>query len=170
MTSLMPRKNLARVVAVGAFVLACESSTDVIATDRFDASLSGRAVRPDSLSVAGASGSFAITLTSDTSALHYELTFTGLTTTATAAHIHGPAADSAIAEVLVDFGALPQGRTGTINLGTAGAATGSFDLHDEVTATVSGDSLFKLLHAGLLYVDVHTAQNSAGEIRGQIRK
>ena len=39
-----------------------------------------------------------------------------------------------------------------------------------ITATVSGDSLIKLLNAGLLYVNVHTAANAGGEIRAQLKK
>lgn len=157
-------------LAIGLVAPSCESSTDVIATDRFAASLTGRAVRPDSMPATTGSGTFTVTLTSDTTALRYELTFAGLTSVATAAHVHGPAADSVAAEVLVDFGSLPQTRQGVLQLGTSGSATGAFDLAGPITSSVSGDSLFTLLHAGLLYVDVHSAAHPDGELRGQIRK
>ena len=39
-----------------------------------------------------------------------------------------------------------------------------------VTATVSGDSLRKLLDLGLLYVNVHSQTFQGGEIRGQITR
>ena len=161
-------KSTSLILAACALALACESSTDVPAIDRFSATLGGAQVKPTAVTTSG-TGSLTVTLRSDTSAFRYELSFTGLSSAATAAHIHGPAVDTATAEILVDFGALPQGRMGTVQLGTAGNASGSFDLHSPITTSVSGDSLFKLLHAGLLYVDVHTTLNSAGEIRGQIR-
>lgn len=156
-------------LALLTFMLACETSTDVIAIDQFQAGLAGSRVRPDSIATPG-SGTLTITLRSDTTALRYELTYAGLTSAAIAAHLHGPAADSTIAGVLLDFAALPQGRSGTLQLGTSGTAAGSIDLAANVNSMVTGDSLFKLLHAGLLYVDVHTGQNSAGEIRGQVGK
>jgi hypothetical protein len=99
----------------------------------------------------------------------YELSFSGLSSAATSAHIHGPAVDTAVAGILVDFAALPSGQ-GTIQLGTSGTASGEFDLHSSVTPSVSGDSLFKLLNAGRLYIDVHTAVQTNGELRGQITK
>jgi len=148
-------------------VTACESSTDLVASETFGASLSGGAVRPNSIQ-STASGNFSVTLKSNTSVATYELSFNGLAGPATAAHIHGPAADTAVAETLINFAAPP--GSGTIQLGASGTASGEFDLHSDITASVSGDSLFKLLHAGRLYVDVHTASNGGGEIRGQIKK
>jgi len=39
-----------------------------------------------------------------------------------------------------------------------------------ITATMNGDSLKKLLFAGLTYANIHTTQNGGGEIRGQIAR
>ena len=36
------------------------------------------------------------------------------------------------------------------------------------TSSISGDSLLTLLNGGLLYTNVHSAANPAGEIRRQI--
>ena len=148
---------------------ACESSTDVVGTDTFAAALSGASVKPTAVTTS-ASGRLAITLRSDTSLLFYDLTFAGLSTAATGVQIHGPAADTAVADVLIDFAALPLGGQGTVQLGTSGSAKGTIDLHKQVKTGVTGDSLFILLHAGLLYVDVKSSGSSAGEIRGQVRK
>ena len=156
-------------LGICALASACESSTDVPAIDVFTSAMTGAKVTPTAVTTGGM-GSLTITLTSDSSAFRYELSFTGLSSAATAAHIHGPAVDTVTAGILVDVAALPQGRAGTIQLGAAGGASGSFDLRSAITQTVSGDSLFKLLHAGLLYVDVHTVGNSDGEIRGQVRR
>jgi hypothetical protein len=162
-------KRLLGVLTSLAFVLACESSTDVVGTDRFTATLNGAKVKPTAVTTNG-SGTLTITLTSDTSLLAYDLSYAGLASAATAVQIHGPAADTAVASVLLDFAALPQGGQGTIQLGTSGSAKGTIDIHKPLGSGVSGDSLFILLHAGRLYVEVRTANNSAGEIRGQIGK
>ncbi|HJQ21262.1 MAG TPA: CHRD domain-containing protein [Gemmatimonadaceae bacterium] len=151
-----------------ALVASCESVTEVVAHDTYSASLSGAAVRPDTVETSG-TGSFHITLASDTSVATYDLSFSGLSDVATSAHLHGPAQDTVAAGVLVDFAALPDGAAGTLQLGTSGQANGTIDLAKPVTAGVSGDSLKRLIIAGLLYVDVHTSAHSP-EIRGQIKR
>lgn len=153
--------------------LACESTTNLVATDVFVANLGGVNTQPVPVTLPSG-GSLRITLRSDTSLAEYNLTFTGLSSAATAAHIHGPAVDTAldtaVAGVLVDFALLPPGAKGSILLGPSGSATGNIDLRQAVTTSVSGDSLFALLHAGRLYADVHTSVFVDGEIRGQVRK
>lgn len=156
------------VILAGAAVLACESLTQLVARETFAATLTGRAVRPDTVATGG-NGTLSVKLASNTRLMTYQLAFANLSGAATAAHIHGPAPDTAIGPVLVDFAALPAGATGTVQLGASGSASGSIDLDREIVPAVSGDSLLRLLHAGLLYVDVHTANNSRGEIRGQLR-
>jgi hypothetical protein len=141
-----------------------------VGTDTFTATLNGAKVKPTAVTTTTGSGTLTITLRSDTSLLAYDLSFAGLSSTATAVQIHGPAADTVVAGILVDFAALPQGGQGTIQLGTSGSAKGTIDIHKSVATGVTGDSLFILLHAGRLYVDVRTADNSSGEIRGQIER
>lgn len=155
------------VVLACATIVACESLTEVVARETYAADLRGTSVRPDTVSTTG-TGSFHATLSSDTSAMTYDLTYSGLSSAATAIHIHGPAADSVVVTPLVDLAALPAGGTGSVQLGTSGSASGSIDLARAVTPGVSGDSLRRLLIARLLYVDVHTQLHSGGEIRGQI--
>ena len=157
-------------LALSAVVAACEFSTDLVATDRFSASMTGARVLPTPVQGTG-SGSFTITLTSAASdSLSYDLTFQGLTDAATTAHIHGPAADTAVADVIVDLRSVALSGQGTFQGGASGSAAGWFSIGGNVTQTMTGDSLFKLLHAGLLYADVHTASAADPEIRGQIRK
>lgn len=84
--------------------------------------------------------------------------FTDLTGPATGAHIHGPAAADGTAVVIHDFMAtgqlLPAGDPAK-----GGMILGNFVLNDTQTAD---------LMAGLYYINIHTAQNPAGEIRGQL--
>jgi Cu/Zn superoxide dismutase len=82
-----------------------------------------------------------------TSTLTYNVTYEGLTGAATMAHIHGPADPGANAGVVVPFSAAASPISGTATLTAAQAAE---------------------LAAGKYYVNVHTAANRGGEIRGQI--
>jgi hypothetical protein len=82
--------------------------------------------------------------------LTWKLTYSGLTGPATAAHFHGPADAGKNAGVKV---AIPNA--------TSSPAEGSAVLTDEQAAD---------LLAGKYYVNVHTAANPGGEIRGQVTK
>jgi CHRD domain len=82
--------------------------------------------------------------------LTWKLTYSGLTGPATAAHFHGPAEAGKNAGVAV---AIPGA--------TASPAEGSATLTDAQAAD---------LIAGKYYVNVHTAANPGGEIRGQVTK
>jgi CHRD domain len=82
--------------------------------------------------------------------LTWKLTYSGLSGPATAAHFHGPAEAGKNAGVAV---AIPGA--------TASPAEGSATLTDAQAAD---------LLAGKYYVNVHTAANPGGEIRGQVTK
>jgi len=82
--------------------------------------------------------------------LDYTVTFSGLSGPSTMAHFHGPAAVGANAPVVVPI-------TG----GTSSPATG--------TATLTEAQAQDLL-GGKMYVNVHTAANPGGEIRGQVER
>ena len=94
-------------------------------------------------------GSTAATYDTASKKLSWTVTFSGLTGTATAAHFHGPADTSANAGVVVP---IP---------GAASPMAGSATLTDAQAAD---------LMAGKWYVNVHTADNKGGEIRGQVVK
>jgi hypothetical protein len=85
-----------------------------------------------------------------TKKLTWKLTYSGLSGPATAAHFHGPAEPGKNAGVAV---AIP-------NAGTS-PAEGSATLTDAQAADLT---------AGKYYVNVHTAANPGGEIRGQVTK
>lgn len=84
--------------------------------------------------------------------ISYDVTYTGLSGTPTAAHIHGPANASASAGVVKAIDA-----NGV--LGTSGRYTGTMTL---TPAQVTD------LQNGLHYFNIHSALNPGGEIRGQI--
>jgi hypothetical protein len=100
---------------------------------------------------AGAGGTFSAALVRSGAGgrLSWRLTFQGLTSKATASHIHVGV----------------RGRAGTVRVSLCGpcrtGASGS--------ARVDARTVTALLAAGT-YVNVHTARNAAGEIRGQISK
>jgi hypothetical protein len=91
-------------------------------------------------------------LTYDTASknLTWTITFVGLTGPATVAHFHGPAEPGKNAGVALLIGQNP-----------TSPAKGSATLSDAQAAD---------LIAGRWYVNVHTAANRGGEIRGQVTK
>jgi hypothetical protein len=78
--------------------------------------------------------------------------FSGLTSPAIMGHIHGPAPVGVNAPILFPFTGVPNATSGTI-------PTQNFTL----TTTEVGQ-----LEAGLFYVNVHSTDFPAGEIRGQL--
>src|SRR5438128_833592 len=100
-----------------------------------------------------------------------------MTSNVTLGHIHGPfpSGTANTAGALLNFDPTitnsPLAAGAVFNKGqTAGVATGSATLTaaTTVTTTVNGDSLRKLILAGLTYVNIHTSTNGGGEIRGPL--
>jgi hypothetical protein len=96
-------------------------------------------------------GTGAADLTYDTASkkLSWKVTFSALTGPPTAAHFHGPAEAGKNAGVVVPIA------------GTTSPMEGSATLTDAQAADLT---------AGKWYVNVHTAANKGGEIRGQVVK
>ena len=95
-------------------------------------------------------GTADVTFDTATKTLNWTVSFSGLTGDATAAHFHGPAEAGKNAGVVVPIGNNP-----------TSPATGSATLTDAQAAD---------LMAGRMYINVHTAANRGGEIRGQVTK
>ena len=112
----------------------------------FNATLSGAQEVPPTSSKG--SGLATATLDSD-GTFHWDVAYGGLTGPATAAHFHGPAAPGTNAGVVVNIGGPTPGNPmqGSAHLNTTQIAD---------------------LVAGRWYVNVHTAANPNGEIRGQV--
>ncbi|MBI4325091.1 MAG: CHRD domain-containing protein [Chloroflexi bacterium] len=111
------------------------------------ATLTGGAERPTPVTTP-ATGQATLTLVG--SQLLYTVTYSGLTGTASAAHIHGPADANGTASPIVPL-ATPTGTFGAIS----GAATLS---PAAVEAIVTGKA----------YVNIHSSTQQDGEIRGQV--
>ena len=127
----------------GVFLLCGTAGADQIT---FNANLSGTSEVPP---VAGAAkGAATATLDTATKMLTWDVTYSDLSGPATAAHIHGPAASGANAGVLVPF-------NGNLTSPIKGSATLT-------------DAQISDLEAGKWYVNIHTAANKPGEIRGQL--
>jgi hypothetical protein len=113
--------------------------------------LNGASERPNPVQTAG-EGSAIFLLVGNK--LTFDMNYGGLSGTAVAAHIHGPAGPDEAAAVMVNFAPFNGGAFGAS--GTMGG-----------TATLSPDQLAALVD-GRTYVNVHTAANGGGEIRGQV--
>src|SRR5437867_7964370 len=116
-------------------------------------------------------GTWTGTLNTSTNVLSWTMTYSGLVANSSASHIHAQAPTTSTANVVLNFATF---SGSTITLGaTSGTASGSINLGTAATPpslTISGDSLRKAIDAGQAYVNVHSSQYGAGEIRGQIVK
>ena len=142
-----------RLMVAGVAALALAGVAGARSTDTFQlqAALSARAEVPKPTGVpSGAGGAFTGRATEQGSRprLAWRLTFRKLSGRATAAHIHA-------------------GRTGKAG-GVLVALCGPCRSGQRGTAAVTRAQL-RTIRAGRAYVNVHTARNPAGEVRGQVK-
>jgi hypothetical protein len=116
--------------------------------EKFKATLDGKSEVPANTSAA--TGTADIDYDAASKKLTWKVTYSGLSGPATAAHFHGPAEAGKNAGVQVPI----------TNAGTS-PVEGSATLTDAQAADLT---------SGKLYVNVHTAANPGGEIRGQVTK
>lgn len=118
-----------------------------IAPAEMKATLSGAAERPTPVTTL-ATGSGTLSIVGNV--VSYDISYTGLGTAASAAHIHGPATAEQAAEVLKGLVA---------PTGTSGKLTGSVTLDStQLNALIDGKT----------YINIHTSGNPGGELRGQV--
>jgi hypothetical protein len=117
------------------------------ATTTFKATLSGKSEVP--ANATAGKGEVTATYDSDSKKLTWKGSYSGLTGAATAAHFHGPA---------------PEGKNAGVMIPIAPATSPL-----EGSATLN-DAQAKALMDGDMYVNIHTADNKGGEIRGQLKK
>jgi hypothetical protein len=115
--------------------------------DKMKATLDGKSQVPPNTS--SATGAADIDYDQASKKLSWKLTYSGLSGPPTAAHFHGPAEPGKNAGVAVPIPNTASGSEGSATLTDAQAAD---------------------LMAGKYYVNVHTAANPGGEIRGMVTK
>lgn len=150
------------VIALGTSALANDQSSS------FGARLRGYEEVP-AINSAGA-GQFAATVNSSGTVLTYNLSYSGLSSTAQVAHIHF--AQRGVAGGVVAFLCGGGGKPACPSSG--GTVSGTIVASDiqalSAQGIVAGDlaSVLRAMRAGVTYVNVHSTNFSGGEIRGQI--
>jgi hypothetical protein len=120
----------------------------------------------------GSSATGFATFTVNGNLLSIDETFSGLTTAASAAHIHCCAPLGVNAPVAVPFNPFPNVTSGhfatTVDLSLASTYTGTFIIAEGGTAAGAEAALIAALNSGMTYANIHDATFPGGEIRGQI--
>jgi hypothetical protein len=129
-------------------VLLCAGS--VFAQTSFQAVLNAAGENPPNSSTATGFGTVVLNAAQDQ--ITVDFSWSGLSAAATAAHIHGPAGAGTNASVLFPFSGVPSATAGSI-------PEQSF----AITPIQVG-----YLFGGLLYMNIHDANFTGGEIRGQL--
>jgi hypothetical protein len=140
----MPNKTMLVTFALGAAIAFAGPAV----ADKMKATLDGKAQVPPNTSAG--TGTADLDYDPASKKLSWKLSYSGLSGPATAAHFHGPAEAGKTAGVAV---AIPNA--------TASPVEGSATLTDAQAAD---------LVAGKYYINIHTAANPGGEIRGQVTK
>ncbi len=125
---------------------ACNTSPMASSVSTLTARLSGANEVPAASS--NGSGTLSANLDKKTSVLTWTVTYSGLSGPATAGHFHGPAQMGQNAGVALPF-------------------TGSLESPIRGTATLTPAQMDAVMN-GNWYVNLHTAANPGGEIRGQV--
>lgn len=136
-------KTVIAVLALGAVACAGPASAE-----KLKATLDGKSEVPATTS--SGTGTADLNYDAASKKLSWTVTYSGLSGPATAAHFHGPAEAGKNAGVAV---AIPNA--------TASPVKGEAILTDVQAADLLG---------GKYYVNIHTAANPGGEIRGQVTK
>ena len=138
-------KTMLAALAACALAAAAGARAEVV---HFQAKLTGAAETPPK--VTDGHGAAEVTLDTTARTLSWTIDYAGLSGPATMAHFHGPASPGVAAGVTVPIaGPLASPITGTATL---------------------NDGQIGDLRAGLWYINIHTAKNPGGEIRGQVVK
>ena len=152
--ALFATVGLMAAIIVGASAVACDDDTTAPGPPTFVATLNGASEVP----AKAVPGTGTATIVKNGSTYTYTITYSGMTGPLTNGHIHGPANATTNANVIVPFTTTGAGASGTL--------TGTFTSTNNVA--ISNDSLDVLMRTGNAYVNLHTAANVPGEIRGQL--
>jgi hypothetical protein len=136
----------------------------------FQAALSGYSEVPAISTTA--TGTFSATVTANPTTIHYELTYSNLSSMASGAHIHFAQADvnGGIVAFLCGGGGKPTCPA------TGGTVSGDIVAADILAVTTQGiatgemNEVLRAMVRGVSYVNVHSANFGGGEIRGQVAR
>jgi hypothetical protein len=134
-----------RSLVLASFAMALAGSASA-ATVKFYATLDAASEVPPSKSTG--SGEATASLDTATHELTYDVTFKGFSSDVTAAHIHGPAAPVKNGGVVVPLGNAP-----------------TSPIHGSAKLTLEQE---QQLTGGMYYVNIHSKNNPAGAVRGQL--
>jgi CHRD domain len=140
----MPNKAMLATLALGAIIAVAGPAF----ADKYTVPLSGKAEVPPNNSAG--TGVADIDYDPATKKLSWKVTYSGLTGPATAAHFHGPA---------------EPGKNGGVAVAIPNIAASPAEGGATLTDAQAADFL-----AGKYYVNIHTAANPGGELRGQVVK
>ncbi|MBI2947184.1 MAG: cadherin domain-containing protein [Verrucomicrobia bacterium] len=113
--------------------------------------LNGASERPTPVTTPATGAAVAVL---EGSQLTFQIAYQGLSGVANGAHIHGPADANGTAGVMIDLQSFAIG-----GFGTAGEIEGTVTLNSDQLSAIS---------SGQTYINIHTAANGGGEIRGQL--
>lgn len=148
------KKLLTAMVGLAALLVAGGALAGATATDSYRATLTTKAEVPKPDAPAKAAGNFSATVTEKkgaTDTIRWTLTFRRLSGAGVAAHIHKAAPGVAGPVVVPLCSPCRNGQNGRMQIAD--------DVADALDAGAGG-----------YYVNVHTAKNAAGEIRGQLKR
>jgi hypothetical protein len=170
----MKRAYLTSGLMVFAMVLAgaCQVSTAAILS--YDAILNGPSESPPNTSLG--TGLADVDYNNTAHTLHVHVTFSGLSGTTTASHIHTPTAvpgagTAGVATTTPTFANFPLGVTSgtydnTLDLTSASSWNPAFVTANGGTTTGAETALAAGLAGGEAYLNIHTTVDPGGEIRG----
>lgn len=163
------RASTAIVACVASCLFAVSASAEIV---RYHAELSGEAQIPPVET--DATGLADITVDTEELTVTWRITHTALSGAAVAAHFHGPAAPEESAPPVIDLGSGAHGATadtepaeGTDPPAAEGTGEAVAEEIMEGSALLTEEQIADL-QAGRYYLNIHTAQNPDGEIRGQV--
>jgi hypothetical protein len=147
-------------------------TTSEAATLTFNASLSGANENPPTVSAG--TGFAIVTLDTILNTMEVNVTFSGLTTGNTAAHIHcciAPGGNTGVATTTPTFTGFPSGATSgsydnVFDMTLASSYNPAFITGNGGTAASAEAVLFAGIIAGNAYLNIHTTNFGGGEIRG----
>jgi hypothetical protein len=156
-------KGRSRVWLLGAVallaVVGCNDDDDplvVVGAREFVVTMTGAKERPNPVNPAG-NGTATFSLDDAETTISYSISVAGMTSNITASHIHLGNANT-VGNIIVTLATPTNG----------GTVTGTITTASTLQLGLTFPSLVALMRTGDVYVNVHTANNTGGEIRGQI--